>query len=239
MSLIPQSLQKLINHLEKLPSIGSKTAIRLAYFYVVISDGLVKELIESVEEIRKNLRLCKYCYNVCESEVCEICSSSLRDKNKICIVEAPLDILNIEQTKIYNGKYFVLSGLINPLKGIGPQDIRLQELSDYFSNLLKNIKDAQTNNIGHNNERVDKEKLVESELKPEPNNLEIIIALNPSLEGETTSIYIKRTLDQLFKKYDTINYKMSRLGIGLPKGADVDYADELTLQRAFEGRTIF
>jgi len=158
-------------------------------------------LVKALEAIKKDIKICKSCFNYSEEDLCPICSDSSRESNTLLVVEEPLDIVAFERTGSFFGLYHVLGGVISPINGIGPEEIRVKELF----------------------ERIEKNSIEE-----------IIIATNPNLEGESTAIYIKKGI---VKKNNDI--KITRLARGLPTGADLEYADEVTLQKALEGRSLF
>ena len=207
MTVLPKSVEQVIEEFGKLPGVGPKTASRMAYHYLRSPNKDATELASALKEMDETVRNCKSCFNVTDKEECDICTSPLRKKDKLCIVEEPLDVVAFENSAVYDGFYFVLGGVISPAEGIGEEELRFKELKKRVDELLTQLKE---------------EKL-----------LEIIVATNPSLEGEATASYI---LD-LFKKYlKTEKVKITRLAMGLPTGADLEYADRLTLKRALEGR---
>jgi recombination protein RecR len=157
--------------------------------------------------MEENVRYCKKCFNVTDKEVCTLCSSPLRKKNKICVVEEPLDVVAFENSGVYDGLYFVLGGVISPAEGIGEEELRFKELEKRVKELLEEVGDNKS--------------------------VEIIIATNPSLEGEATASYI---IDLFAKLAKEKKVNITRLAMGLPTGADLEYADRLTLKRALEGR---
>ena len=192
----PNSLQALIDSFQRYPGVGPKTAERLAFFTVMkMSKEEVKKLSSNLIEVIEKIRPCKNCGNLTDIDICNICSDQTRD-NIIMVVEGTKDLMVLEKTNQYNGKYFVLNGVISPLNGIGPDDLD-------FDKLLKRIED---------------EKIYE-----------IIVATNATVEGEMTAIYINNIL-----KDKKIN--IYRIGYGLPAGADIEYADEITLMKALEGK---
>ena len=196
MSKYPEPANKLIDQLSQLPSIGRKTAQRLA-FYILKSDDLyIKNLSDAINDIKKSILFCDNCGIMSEENICHICKDIDRDNNIICVVEQPQDIYAFEKTNSFKGEYHVMGGVLSPLDGIGPDDLNLEKL-------YKRVK------IG----------------------MEIIIATNPSIEGDTTSLYLAKMLEKL-------GAKVTRLARGLPVGGDLEYMDELTLARAIEGRTI-
>lgn len=199
MSILPKSLQKLINEFSKLPGIGQKSASRLAFYLLKQTQADLQNFADSVAKLQEDIIYCSTCFNMTETDPCKICSDPRRDKNIICVVEDALDLVAMAQISDYNGVYHVLGGAISPLEGIGPEDLKIKELFTRVSN-------------------------------DEP--AEIILATNPSMEGEATSMYIAKQLKQ--PEYSHV--KVTRLGRGLPMGADLEYADEYTLSKSLESR---
>jgi len=193
---LPKPVRKLIEAFEKLPGIGPKTAQRLTFYLLHVPQKQLDEFADALGTLKKNTVLCSICLNIAEKDPCPICSDQNRDKETICIVEQPLDILALEKTGDYKGIYHVLHGAISPLNNIGPDELHIGELLPRLKN---------------------------SEVK------EIILATNPNMEGEATAMYIARLIKPL-------GIKVTRLAHGLPVGADLEYADEVTLSRAIEGR---
>lgn len=204
---LPKPVSKLIEAFERLPGIGPKSAQRLTFYLLHVPQQEMENFAQALISLKKNTVTCSACYNVSETDPCEICASPSRDKSTICVVEQPIDILSIERTGKFNGVYHVLHGAINPLNNIGPDEIRIAEL-------IKRI----TSHISH--------------------IMEVILATNPNMEGEATAMYIQRQLT-VNRSQQTVNLKITRLAHGLPVGADLEYADEITLSRALEGRTEF
>ena len=196
MSAYSPSIEKLIESFEKLPSIGHKTAIRLAYHMLDMSDDEIKEFTSSITDAKQKLKYCSICFNISDTDPCPICSDSKRDQSTICVVEDVRDIMAMERTHEYKGVYHVLHGTISPLNGIGPDEIKIKEL-------LNRIRD--------------------NEIK------EVIIATNPRVEGEATSIYLSKLLK-------AFNINVTRIAHGIPVGGDLEYTDEITLMKAMEGR---
>jgi recombination protein RecR len=189
-------IQELIDELGKLPGIGPKSAQRIA-FHIVQSERVdVNRLVDVLRIVKEKVRFCAKCFNVAEEEECKICRDPRRDNTTICVVEESKDVVAIERTREFRGKYHVLGGAISPIDGIGPEQLRIREL-------LARLSDATIT--------------------------EVIIATDPNLEGEATATYLARTIKPL-------GIKISRLASGLPVGGDLEYADEVTLGRAFEGR---
>lgn len=195
-SVLPRSVQQLINEFARLPGIGPKSAARLTFFLLRSSDTQALELADALREMKELTRFCSTCHNITENDPCEICNAVGRDQGLLCVVEEPLDVLAIERSRAFNGRYHVLHGAISPVEGIGPEDLKVEEL----------VK------------RTDGEQF-----------REIILATNPTLEGESTAMYIQRRLDGK-------GIKITRLARGLPVGGDLEYTDEITLGRALEGR---
>ncbi len=211
MSSLPNSLKNISLFLERLPGIGEKTANRLTFFLLNLSEEDLKEFAENVSDLKSKTKLCKNCFNFTENETCEICENKERDHSVICVVETVLDLLSFEQGRIYNGVYHVLHGKIDPLNRMGPEDIKIRELLERVNRLTS---------------------LRVNELK------EIILATNPDMEGEATAMYIKNQFLKL-KSYKVIKFKITRLAYGLPMGANLEYADYMTLKKAIEGRNKF
>ena len=196
MSYYSPSIEKLIESFEKLPSIGHKTAIRLAFHMLNMSEDEVKEFVNSITKAKENLRYCSKCFNITESDPCEICSNPKRLQNLICVVEDVKDVKKKKKMHEYKGLYHVLHGAISPMNNVGPEDIKIKEL----------LQRLQT-------EKVD----------------EIIVATNPTIEGEATAMYLSKLIKPL-------GIKVTRIAHGIPVGGDLEYTDEITLMKAFEGR---
>lgn len=197
MSILPQSISNLIEEFSKLPGIGSKTASRLTFYLLNRSDPEIQRFSQVLGNLKKTLKFCEICFNITEKNPCEICGSSSRDKTKVLVVEEPLDVVALEKTG-YDGLYHVLGGVISPIEGVGPEDLRIGEF------LAKIKKDSYK---------------------------EVILATDPSLEGEATAMYLASVIKKIRE-----NLKVTRIARGLPIGGDLEYADEMTLTRALEGR---
>jgi recombination protein RecR len=176
----------------------------MAYHFLRSRRKDASRLAKALVDMDEGIRFCVKCFNVAEKEVCDICDSPLRDSKELCIVEEPLDVVAFERSGVYKGVYFVLGGVISPAEGIGAEELRFKELEKRVKELLENA-----------------------------DSLEVIVATNPSLEGEATANYIQDSLSRVDKDG---KIKLTRLAMGLPTGADLEYADQLTLKRAFEGR---
>jgi recombination protein RecR len=192
-------IQDLIDELGRLPGVGPKSAQRIA-FHIIQSERVdVTRLAEVLKTVKERVKFCSICGNITEEELCKICRDPRRDNTSICVVEESKDVIAIEKTREFKGKYHVLGGAISPIDGIGPENLRIRELM---------------------------QRLAETQIA------EVIIATDPNLEGEATATYLTRLIKP-------IGVKVSRLASGLPVGGDLEYADEVTLGRAFEGRTSY
>lgn len=189
-------LAQLIEELQKLPGIGPKSAQRLAFHLLKQPDGDVKRLAQSLLDAKEQIRLCSVCSNLSVADPCELCAHPMRDDSVVCVVAEPKDLVAVERTKEFKGRYHVLQGLISPLDGVGPEQLKVKEL-------LVRLGSGKVQ--------------------------EVILAINPSVEGEVTSLYLSKLLKPL-------GAKVTRIAFGLPVGGDLEYADELTLVKAFEGR---
>ena len=189
-------LQNLIDELGRLPGVGPKGAQRIAFYILAAEPADVQRLAETLLELKAKARFCSVCGNVAEDEQCRICQDARRDLSLICVVEEPKDIVAIERTKEFRGRYHVLGGAISPLDGIGPEQLRVREL-------MQRLSDGAV--------------------------VEVILAMDPNIEGDATAAYLTRMLVPL-------GLKVTRLASGLPVGGDLEYADEVTLSRAFAGR---
>ena len=196
MSIYTPAVQTLIDELGKLPGVGPKSAQRIAFHLVKLSEEDAIRLSTAIREAKEKVRFCEKCFNMSDEPICEICSDSRRDPSLVCVVEEPRDIVAVERTQEYKGFYHVLQGAINPIDGIGPEQLRVKEL----------LTRLQENPIS-----------------------EVILCTNPNIEGEATAMYLARLLEPL-------GLSITRIASGLPVGGDLEYADELTLGRALEGR---
>lgn len=192
------SLEKLIEEFRKMPSVGVKSAERMAYYILGLDDEGTKSLVDAINNAHTNIHTCSVCCNHTEGEKCNICDNASRDKSVICVVENPRDVTAFERTHEYKGTYHVLHGVISPMNSVGPDNIRIKEL-------IQRLSDDSVN--------------------------EVIMATNPTTEGEATAMYIARLLKPM-------GIKVSRLAYGIPVGSDLEYADEVTLSRALQGRSL-
>lgn len=195
---IPRAVRTLIDELSKLPGIGPKSASRLTYYLLRADRDQAERLGVALSELRANTQFCSVCYNITESDPCPVCSDDQRQVDALCVVEEPLDVLALERARAYHGRYHVLHGLISPINGIGPDQLRIRELLQRVASARPAIK-------------------------------EVILATNPTMEGESTAMYLQSQLE----KYGV---RITRLARGLPVGGDLEYADATTLARALEER---
>ena len=190
------SLSRLVQELNRLPGIGPKSAQRLAYYIIRLPDDDAYALADAITSVKQNIIFCEECQNLTDASPCQVCSDPRRDRTTICVVEDPLDVLAMERTRSYRGLYHVLHGVISPINGIGPDQLKLQEL---FNRLTRD------------------------------DIAEMVVATNPTLEGEATAMYIRRHQSRE-------DIKITHLARGLPVGGSLEYTDETTLSRAFQGR---
>ena len=196
MAVYAQPVQELIDELGRLPGIGPKSAQRIAFHLLKAEKVDALRLARAISEAKERVSFCEQCFNIAEGPVCDLCADDRRDPTVLCVVEEPRDIVAVEKTQEYNGRYHVLQGAISPIEGIGPEQLRVREL----------LARIETETVA-----------------------EVILCTNPNLEGEATAMYLSRLLKDL-------QVKVTRIASGLPVGGDLEYADELTLGRALEGR---
>ena len=196
MSVYTPAVQLLIDELGKLPGVGPKSAQRIAFHLVKLPEQDALRLASAITEAKEKVRFCSSCFNMADDQLCEICNDHRRDAALICVVEEPRDIVAVEKTHEFKGYYHVLQGAINPIDGIGPDELRIREL-------LKRLQEGSIE--------------------------EVILCTNPNIEGEATAMYLAKLIEPL-------GVSVSRIASGLPVGGDLEYADELTLGRAIEGR---
>lgn len=198
MNQFPKPFGRLVGELAKLPGVGNKTAQRLAFHILSVSDREAEALASSIYDAKKTMRYCSVCGNLTDRDPCHVCDDKERNRNVICVVESPRDVMAMERIREYRGLYHVLNGVISPMEGIGPEDINLKSLIN--------------------------------RLRENPGISEVILATNPNIEGEATAMYISRLLH-------SSGIRVTRIAHGLPVGGDLEYADEVTLTKAMEGRT--
>lgn len=199
MNYSSQLLEKAVTEINRLPGIGSKTALRLALHLLRQDEGKVDALANSIVKMRREVRYCNTCYNICDGECCEICSNPLRDKSIVCVVENIQDVMAIENTMQYRGLYHVLGGVISPMDGIGPSDLQIESL-------VERVRQGDV--------------------------AEVILALSPTMEGDTTNYYI-------FRKLEDTDVKVTVIARGVAQNDELQYTDEVTLGRALAGRIPF
>lgn len=209
---LPKPISSLIEYFERLPGIGPKTAQRLTFFLLHFPQEELEKFSESLVGLKKGTKLCSICKNVTEYDICSVCDDPTREKRLIAVVAHPLDAFALEKTN-YKGVYHVLHGIIDPLNNVGPEEIFLKELLDRLGNLIsENSFDS-----------VDAMK-----------SIEVILAMNTNMEGESTAMYISKLIRE--KGFDSDRVKITRIARGLPVGGDIEYADDITLSRALDGR---
>lgn len=191
-----KSLERLILEFSKLPGIGHKTAQRLAFHIIKQPNDEAKKLAEAIIQAKDTMHFCKVCFNITDTEICQFCRNPERDTSVICVVEESKDIISIERTSQFRGRYHVLQGAISPIDGVGPEELRIKEL-------LERLRDGKVK--------------------------ELVLATNPNIEGEATAMYIAKLVKPL-------GIKATRIASGLPVGGDLEFADEVTLAKALEGR---
>lgn len=196
--LLPESIQSLVTAFERLPGIGPKSASRLAFYLLRAPEDVAQDLSTALANLKTNTAFCSECFNITDAgrERCEICESQKRDSSLICVVEEALDVLALERTGGFQGKYHVLQGVLSPIEGVGPDDLKIRQL----------VERVARGGVG-----------------------EVIIATNPSMEGDATALYLRQQLEPM-------GVKVTRLARGLPVGGDLEYADQNTLLRALSGR---
>ena len=195
-SILPQPVQQLIDEFARLPGVGPKSASRLTFYLLRAANDQALDLAEALSDLKRRTQFCSICFNITEDDPCLICEDEARDEQLLCVVEEPLDVLAIERSRAFHGRYHVLHGAISPVEGIGPEDIKVDEL-------IRRVQQGEF--------------------------VEVILATNPTLEGESTALYLQRRLAES-------DVKLTRLARGLPVGGDLEYTDEITLSRAVEGR---
>jgi len=191
---------------ERLPGIGPKSATRLAFYLLNTPLSFVEEISNDLIKLKKDIKICNVCFGVSENETCDICSNDKRNKNQICVVERAIDVMALENVGGFGGVYHVLGGVLNPLNHVGPEDLKIEELIEKLNGRPRSGGASD--------------------------DFEIILATNPTMEGEATALYIRKKIRETNSEI-----KISRIGSGLPMGADMEFADQATLSRAMEGRT--
>ena len=196
-----EPVTKLIDEFKRLPGIGQKTAQRLAFHVLRMTETEVERFVEALEEVKRKIVSCSVCNNLTDVDPCRFCSSTARDRSMICVVEEPYNLVAVEKTRSYNGLYHVLHGSLSPIRGLGPEDLRL-------ANLLPRLRPENNDGV---------------EVR------EVILATNPNTEGEATASYISRLLKPL-------GVRVTRIAMGMPVGSDLEYVDEVTMDKALTNR---
>ena len=198
MSKFAEPMARLIDELKKLPGVGAKTAQRYAFHILRSSEEDAAELASAIQHLKASLRLCSICNNITDVDPCTYCSSATRNQRLVCVIEEPTNIAAVEKTRSYNGVYHVLHGALSPIHGVGPEHLRI-------SNLTRRVESGAVD--------------------------ELILATNPTIEGESTAVYLTKLLRKVAP-----SVKITRIATGIPAGSDIEYADEVTMQKALEGR---
>ncbi|GAC1647601.1 MAG: recombination mediator RecR [Acidobacteriaceae bacterium] len=198
MSKFAEPMARLIDEMKKLPGVGAKTAQRYAFHILRASEEDATGLAEAIQHLKASLRLCSVCNNITDVDPCSYCCSLTRNQRLVCVVEEPTNIASIEKTRSYNGVYHVLHGALSPIHGVGPEHLRI-------ANLTRRVESGTVD--------------------------ELILATNPTVEGESTAVYLTKLLRKIAP-----SVRMTRIATGIPAGSDIEYADEVTMQKALEGR---
>ncbi len=226
MQFTSESVEALVEQFTKLPTVGRKTAQRLAAYVLKMPREEVVELAKALVAVKDHVKACPVCHNVTDTVPCPICRSPKRDHATICVVEEPNDVMALERTGEYRGVYHVLGGVISPLDGVGPDDLTIRELIARVDPSFKKISSVEIETAPAEPQVAEAEAAYDEH----PAIEEVILAVNPNVEGDTTAYYIS----QLLKPFGV---RVTRIARGLPIGGDLEYADEATLSRALEGRS--
>ncbi len=224
---IPKAIRNLIEAFERLPGIGPKSAQRLTFYLLHVPQPELDQLSKSVSELKLGTKVCTVCKNVGEEDPCEVCTDRERDRSLLAVVETPLDVLALERAN-FKGLYHVIHGVISPLNNIGPDDL-------YINDLIKRLSNGVTDPVKSAKEYLETDVL--SWDLPKTEIKEIILATNTGMEGESTAMYIAKLLEEA--KEGVGDLKVTRIARGLPVGGDIEYADDVTLRRALDGRSVF
>ncbi|MGA1980957.1 MAG: recombination mediator RecR [Acidobacteriaceae bacterium] len=220
MQRFAEPMSRLIDELRKLPGVGTKSAQRLAFHVLRASDADASALAEAILALREKLRLCSICNNITDVDPCGYCTSAVRDQHLVCVVEEPTNIATIEKTRSYNGVYHVLHGTLSPIGGVGPEQLRI-------ANLLSRL--APTGSVAFDGNAADSPAEEDSQIIRE-----VILATSPTTEGEATATYLAQEIHRVAPAL-----RVTRIATGVPAGSDIEYADEVTMTRAMEGRREF
>jgi recombination protein RecR len=228
MARFAEPMSRLIDELRKLPGIGTKNAQRLAFHVLRSSDADARALAEAILLLREKLHLCSICNNITDVDPCGYCTSAVRDQHIVCVVEEPTNIATIEKTRSYNGVYHVLHGTLSPIGGVGPEQLRIANL------LTRLVAPASTAPVMEEEPGLDPVALNAEILEPVTNIREVILATSPTTEGEATAAYLAAEIRRV-----NPTLRVTRIATGVPAGSDIEYADEVTMTRAMEGRREF
>ena len=220
MARFAEPMARLIEELRKLPGVGAKNAQRLAFHVLRSSDADARALAESILELREKLRLCSICNNITDVDPCGYCTSAIRDQQIVCVIEEPTNIATIEKTRSYSGVYHILHGTLSPIGGVGPEQLRI-------ANLLTRLSSAAASEQNGSSE-------MSAEEDGSRSIREVILALSPTTEGEATAAYLAAEIRRVAP-----TLHITRIATGVPAGSDIEYADEVTMTRAMEGRREF
>jgi recombination protein RecR len=226
MQRFAEPMSRLIDELRKLPGVGTKSAQRLAFHVLRSSDADARALAEAILVLREKLRLCSICNNITDVDPCGYCTSAVRDQHIVCVVEEPTNIATIEKTRSYNGVYHVLHGTLSPIGGVGPEQLRI-------ANLLTRLAPPTAAAPVEEDLSLDPIALNAEILEPAPIR-EVILATSPTTEGEATAAYLAAEIHRIAP-----SLRVTRIATGVPAGSDIEYADEVTMTRALEGRRDF
>lgn len=231
-----EPMSRLIDELRKLPGIGTKSAQRLAFHVLRSSDADARALAEAILVLRQKLQLCSICNNITDVDPCLYCSSPVRDQHLVCVVEEPTNIATIEKTRSYNGVYHVLHGTLSPIGGVGPEQLRIASLLARLTavRVAAEVADVAAETIPAAGANLDPIALNEEVLEPEILVREVILATSPTTEGEATAAYLAQEIRRVAPAL-----RVTRIATGVPAGSDIEYADEVTMTRALEGRRDF
>jgi recombination protein RecR len=228
MARFAEPMSRLIDELRKLPGIGAKNAQRLAFHVLRASDADAKSLADAILVLREKLRLCSICNNITDVDPCGYCTSAVRDPHIVCVIEEPTNIASIEKTRSYNGVYHVLHGTLSPIGGVGPEQLRIANL---LTRLVEPVPALAAGAVESGPDSIDAGAEIH---KSDASIREVILAMSPTTEGEATAAYIAQEIRRVAPAM-----RVTRIATGVPAGSDIEYADEVTMTRAMEGRREF
>jgi recombination protein RecR len=228
MARFAEPMSRLIDELRKLPGIGAKNAQRLAFHVLRSSDADAKSLADAILVLREKLRLCSICNNITDVDPCGYCTSAVRDPHIVCVIEEPTNIASIEKTRSFNGVYHVLHGTLSPIGGVGPEQLRIANL------LTRLVAPLPALAVGEDVAALNSFDAAAEMDRSDPNIREVILAMSPTTEGEATAAYLAQEIRRVAPAM-----RVTRIATGVPAGSDIEYADEVTMTRAMEGRREF